>query len=258
MSLPTTRNIVLGSGRIYFDEGPGAGELYIAETPGFGLNVASEGVEILSDDGPVAEPLLNVTKQVTRNFSLATKNVTDEALALFLIGDITTKTTGAASVTGKAINGGGALEGGRWYQLGVDATHPAGIRGIGNVVIKSAPSTTHVVDVAYKLDAETGRIYVVPGGTCDGQICTSDYDTTAVSWSQVASNDTGAKRGALRYIADNTAGENRDVFIPDCVMEPNGELPFKSRDTAQQMGWTVKVQKPSDGRAGVYVNGRPT
>lgn len=255
MSLPATRNIVLGAGRIFFDEGPGAGELYIAETPGFGLNVASESVEIMSDDGPVAESLVNVTKSVSRNFSLTTKNITDDALALFVMGDKSTKTTTVATVPGKAINGGVALDGGRWYQLGVDSTHPAGIREIGSVAIKTG-GTTHALTTDYVLDADTGRIYVVPGGGCDGAICTSDYATTASSWSQVASNDTGAKRGALRFVADNTAGENRDVFIPDCVMEPNGELPFKSRDNAQQMGFTVKVQKPDDGRASVYINGR--
>lgn len=255
MSLPTTRNIVLGAGRIFFDEGPGAGELYLAETPGFGLNVASEGIEIMSDDGPVAESLVNVTKSVSRNFSLTTKNVTDDALALFMIGDKTTQTTAVASITAKAVNGGVAVAGGRWYQLGVDSTHPAGIRAIGAVAIKTG-GTTHVLDTDYKLDAATGRIYIIPGGGCEGDILTSDYATTAVSWGQVASNDTGAKRGALRYVADNTAGDNRDVFIPDCVMEPNGELPFKSRDNAQQMGFTVKVQKPDDGRASVYINGR--
>lgn len=256
MSLPATRNIVLGAGRIFFDEGPGAGELYLAETPGFGLNVASESTEILSDDGPVAEPLINPTRRVSRNFSLTTKNITDDALALFVMADKATKTTSVASVTGKAINGGVAVAGGRWYQLGVDANHPAGIRGIGSVAIKTG-GTTHVADTDYVLDAETGRIYIVPGGGADGDIITSDYATTATSWGQVSSNDTGAKRGALRFVADNTAGENRDVFIPDCVMEPNGELPFKSRDNAQQMGFTVKVQKPDDGRASVYINGRP-
>lgn len=257
MSLPTTRNIVLGSGRVFFDEGPGAGELYIAETPGFSLNVVSESTEVLSDDGPVAEPLINPSKKTTRNFSLTTKNITDEALALFLIAEKSTLTTSVASITLKAINGGVGVKQGRWYQLGVDSTHPTGVRGIGSVAIKDAVPKTYDVTDDYVLDAATGRIYIVPGGAiADDTVITSDYATTAVSWSQLASNDLGAKVGSLRYIADNTAGENRDVFIPSCVMEPNGELPFKSRDNAQQMGFTVKVQKPTDGRSSVYINNR--
>lgn len=253
MSLPTARNIVLGAGRIFFDDG--TGELYLAETPGFELTVTPESLEIESDDGPVAEPLLNISTKVTRNFTLQTKNIIDAALALFLGGDVSTKTTTVASITAKAVNGGVAVVGGRWYQLGVDSTHPSGIRGIGTVVIKTG-GTTHTVLTDYILDADLGRIYIVPGGGAEGEILTSDYATTAVDWSQIATNDDGPKRGALRYIADNTAGENRDLFIPVCVMEPNGTVQFKSRSEAQSLGFNVKVEKPTDGRASVYVNSR--
>lgn len=254
MSLPTSRNIVLGSGRIFFDDG--TGELYLAETPGFELTVSPESIEIMSDDGPVAETLVNVSTKTTRNFKLSTKNIIAEALGMFLGADVASKTTAVASVTGKAINGGVAVEGGKWYQLGVDATHPAGIRAIGTVAIKTAPSTTHVENTDYILDAALGRIYIVPGGGADGDIITSDYATTAVSWEQISTNDDGPKRGALRYIADNTAGENRDVFIPVCVMEPDGTAQFKNRSEAQSLGFNVKVEKPTDGRESIYINGR--
>lgn len=253
MSLPTSRNIVLGSGRIFFDDG--TGELYIAETPGFELTVSPTSVEIKSDDGPVAETLLNVSTETTRNFKLTTKNIIDAALALFVGGDVSAKTTTVASVTAKAVNAGVAVEGGKWYQLGVDSTHPAGIRKIGTVLIKTG-GTTHVVTTDYILDADLGRIYIVPGGGCEGDILTSDYATTASSWSQVATNDAGSQRGALRYIADNTAGENRDVFIPVCVMEPDGTAAFKDRSNAQVLGFNVKVEKPTDGRESIYINGR--
>ncbi len=253
MSLPTDRNIVLGSGRIFFDDG--TGELYIAETPGFELSVTPESLVINSDDGPVAEPLLNISTGVTRNFTLNTKNIIDAALAMFLGATVSEKATTVASVTAKAINGGVAVVGGRWYQLGVDSTHPAGIRAIGSVVIETG-ATTHTLTTDYILDADLGRIYIVPSGGCDGEILTSDYATTAVSWSQITSDDLGPKRGALRYIADNTAGANRDLFVPVCVMEPNGSVQFKSRSEAQTLGFNVKVEKPTDGRASVYINNR--
>ena len=256
LALPTTRNIVVPAGYFYFDENFNSGELYIAETPEFKLTGNSEGIEVLSDDGPVAETLVDIVTSVKRAANFITKSMTDDGYAMFVMGDKSTKTTSVASVTGKAINGGVALDGGRWYQLGVDATHPAGIRGIGSVAIKTG-GTAHALTTDYILDAETGRIYVVPGAGCDGAICTSDYATTATSWSQIATNDTGPKRGAARFLADNTVGENRDVFIPDCTISPNGEINMKGRGAAQQMGFNLKINKPDDGRASVYINGRP-
>jgi len=254
MSLPTSRNIVLGSGRVYFDDG--TGELYLAETPGFSLQITEEAFEVLSDDGPVAEPLLNKTTKVSRNFTLSTKNIIDAALAMFVIGDVAAKTTTSAPVTAKPINGGVGVKQGKWYQLGVDANNPAGIRKVTAVAIK-AGATTHVLNTDYVLDTDLARIYIVPGGgIADNTVITSDYSTSAVSWSEITSNDLGAKTGALRYIADNTAGENRDLFIPSCVMGPNGEAAFKSRKEVQTLGFVVKVQKPDDGRASLYINGR--
>lgn len=255
LALPTSRNIVVPAGYFFFDEGPGAGELYIAETPEFKLTGSTDGIEILSEDGPVAETLVDKVTSVKRSANFATKNITDDGYALFVMGDKTSKTTIVGSVTGKAINGGVALKGGRWYQLGVDTTNPSGIRGIGSVAIKTG-ATTHVLTTDYILDAPTGRLYVVPGGGCDGAICTSDYATTATSWSQIASNDTGPKRGSARFLSDNTEGENRDIFIPDCTISPNGEVNMKGRGAAQQMGFNLKINKPDDGRASVYVNGR--
>lgn len=260
MSLPTTRNIVLGSGRVFFDKfdanGDPTGELYMAETPGFELTVSPESTEIFSDDGPVAESLINVTKSVSRNFAITTKNITDQSLALFLIATAGSQTTSAGAETATAINGGKGVKQGHWYQLGVSAGRPTGVRAITTVAIKEGV-TAKTVDTDYVLDAALGRIYIVPGGGIDeGDILTADFTRTAVSWTEVASNDLGAAKGALRYVADNTAGENRDLYVPSCVLEPNGTAAFKSRDTAQTLGFTVKVQKPSDGRSSVYVNGR--
>lgn len=258
---PTTRNIVLPAGRVYFDEeladGSHVGELYLAETPGFALKVATESTVIMSDDGPVAEELVNVATQVTREFDLKCKNITGDVLALFLIADKGSKSTTAGAVTGKAINGGVGVKQGYWYQLGVDADYPAGVRGVTGVAIKTG-GTTHTLDQDYRLDPTAARVYIVPGGgIADGTVITSDYNKTAVAWEQVSSNDLGAKKGSLRFVADNTAGINRDLFVPSCVMAPAGETQFKGRTTAQEVGFAVKVQKPAAGGASVILNGRP-
>lgn len=166
-------------------------------------------------------------------------------------------TTGVASVTDKPINGGNGVTQGLWYQLGVDATHKAGIRGIGTVVIKDGV-TPQTVDVDYKLDAELGRIYIIPGGgIADTTVLTSDYDTTVVSWDDVATNSSGPRRGALRFTADNPKGANRDLFARNVTMSSNGDMAWKSSDTVQKMTFNVSIQKPADGSPAMHINGRP-
>src|SRR5574343_879615 len=132
-------NIVVGSGRLYFDDGHG--ELYLAETPGFELNVSVESTEVLSEDGRIAETLAVVPKRVSRNFSFSTKNVVAEALALFVMAAAGKLSTTAASVTASAIHGGQGVTPGLWYQLGVSAALPAGVRGVSDVVIKHGVDT---------------------------------------------------------------------------------------------------------------------
>ncbi len=257
---PNTRNIVLPAGRAYFNElradGTYVGELYLAETPGFALKVASESTVIMSDDGPVAEELVNKTTSVSRDFDLKCKNMTGDVLAMFLIADKASLTTTAGPVTGKAINGGAGVTQGYWYQLGEDASFPAGVRNVSAVSIKTG-ATTHVLDADYKLDATGARIYIMPGGgIADDTVITSDYTKAATSWENITSNDLGAKTGAFRFVADNTSGENRDLYVRSCVMSPNGSIEFKGRTTPQEAGFSVKVQKPTDGTPSVIVNGR--
>ena len=253
---PTTKNIVLGAGHIYFDpldaSGDYTGERYLAETPGFSLAANATILEDWTADGATAEKHVFVTTQVTRDFTLTLKDFSPDNFALFVMGDASTITTTSASVTSDPINGGNGVLQGRWYQLGVSTTKPTGVRAITSLVIGA-----HTVDVDYKQDLTTGRIYIIPGGgIADDDVITCNYSTTAVSWDHVASNDDGAVRGALRFVAANTNGNNMDFYAPDVRMNPNGSMELKSRDTVSIMTFSVSAQVPDDGRAAVYVNGR--
>jgi len=253
-------NIVLGSGKVYFDahdaDGNLTGESYLAETPDFALTVESDKLEEFSSDGPTAEKLMDITKTVNRKGACTVKDISGENLAMFIMGDVGSLSTGVSAVVADPVNDGRAVAGDRWYQLGVDATHPAGLRGLTDVVINDG-GTALTLTTDYLLDAETGRIFIVAGGSGDGKVLTGDFNTTAVSWENITSNDLGAKTGALRWIADNTYGENRDAYFPDVVMSPAGDFQWKSRDTVQVLGFDIGIQKPADGRESVYINGRP-
>lgn len=261
MTKPATKNIVLGAGAVFFDEfdasGNLTGERYLAETPGFSLTVTSENLEDFSSDGPIAEKHLDVAIRVARDAALTLKDMSAANFAMFIIGDLSTKSTASGSETGTAINGGNGVKQGHWYQLGVSTTLPTGVRDITNVVIKDGVPTTYDLTDDYEVDLDLGRIYIVPGGgIADDTVLLADFDRTAASWEQVTSNDLGAKTGALRFVANNTSGANKDLYLPSIVLRPDGEFAFKSRDTVQQMGFAIGINNPGDGRAAVYLNGR--
>jgi len=259
---PSTKNTVLGSGYLYFDKldanGNYTGERYIAETGNFSSTVNAESLEAWSQDGAIAEKKLDQPTRVTRDCAFNAESIDDALLELFFIATKSTQSTSAGSKTAQPINAGNGVKQGRWYQLGVSAEQPAGVRGIENVAIKDAVPTTYTIDTDYKLDATGGRIYIVIGGNiADDTVITADYDETTTTWDEWVTNDNGAAQGALRFVADNTAGTNRDYYYPKVTLKPDGEYALKSREDIQQVGFAVSVLNPGDGRAALYINGRP-
>ena len=252
-------DIVLGAGKIYFElensigvlEG---GERYLAETPGFTSTVTPETLEDWSSDGKVAEKLLDITTRVNRGGTLILKDVLIDNVALFIAGAVSTVTQAATPVVDEAVTG----YKDRWIQLGRSASNPTGVRNVSAVSIASAavPGTPLSSTTDYELDAALGRFRPLPTGTItDAQALVGDYTPAANTRSRVASDQLGPKVGALRFIADNTAGPNRDVYIPRVQLAPDGELAWKSRDTVMQMQFQLRVST-RPGYAQMYVDGR--
>lgn len=253
-----TQNFVLGAGKLYFDpfdaNGDKTGERYLGDTPGFEITIETESLEKWGSDAAVAEKLKDVTTQVTRNTTIQCDNIVDENLELFVIGDLETLSSSAGSVADEDL---GTVKASRYYQLGVSATLPTGVRDIENVVVHdgSTGGTTYTEDTDYEVDLALGRIHILPGGSLAGNQAYVDYDTKAGSRTQVLSADTAPQSGALRFIADNTEGDNRDLYAPNVQLRPNGAMAFKSRDTWQQMSFTAEFLK-SGQKSAVYIDGR--
>ena len=256
---------IIGAGRLYFEitnalgvPSDGGGEVYLGDSPGFSLTVESESLEDWSSDGPIAEKDVDVAIRVNRSFSLTTKNISFDNLALFVIGQVADVTQASGSVQAEALDG---VQPGRYYQLGAGATNPTGVRGISAVVVEDDTPVTPVEFTEgddYEVDLVLGRIYIVPGGAIAADTnLRVDYTRAANTRSQVTTDNMGAKYGRLRYVEDATFGEPRDVYGPFVQLKPTGELAFKSRDTVQQMGWEVSVQSPPGGGSALYIDGRP-
>jgi hypothetical protein len=250
-------DIVLPAGLAYFDiedaSGDLTGERYLAESRQTALSVESQNLEVFGSDTPIAEKILDVATQVARSFALTLEDMAIDNLALFVIGDASTLSQSSGSETAEVHD---AVTQGRYYQLGASTSNPTGAREVSSVVVKDDGSTTFTVTDDYTVDTVLGRVYVVPGGAItDGTNLRIDYDTAAKDREHIVSSSLGAKRGALRIIADNTEGSNRDIYIPKVQLRPNGATEFTSRDTVQQVQFEVSVSKRT-GYEQLYVDGR--
>jgi hypothetical protein len=251
-------DIVLGAGKIYFEiedanGALGTGERYLAETPGFSLSVTPETLEDWSSDGKIAEKLLDITTRVNRGGTLTIKDALIDNIALFVAGGVSTVNQSATPVVDEAVKGWKD----KWTQLGASLSNPTGVRNVSSVVITGSGGTpTYSASTDYELDAVMGRFRPLTAGTiADGASLLADYTPAANSRSRIASDQLGPKVGALRFIAENTSGPNKDLYIPKVQMAPDGELAFKSRDTVMQMQFQLRISTRS-GYAQVYVDGR--
>jgi len=254
-------NKVLGAGKLYWEEEDANGDLagsevLLAETPSLTQSITTERVTDDNSDGPIAEQDLDIATKVTRSLAFSTKDISAKILAMFVLGSEATISQSATPVVGEAV---GLAKQGEYMQIG-KTLNLTGVRNISAVVIKVG-AATQVLGTDYTLDAALGRIFIVVGGGInDGDAVLADFTPAANNRQQVTTDQLGSKSGALRFIADNTAGDNKDAYIPKVTLSPNGEVNWKSRDTVQDLAFDGSVGTRVVGGvslAQVYIDGRP-
>jgi hypothetical protein len=232
----------------------GDGERYFGNTPGFSVAFAAENLDHFSSEGGVREKDDSVQLTLNRTGKMECDNISDENLALAFLGESSTVSQSAATALQEVHEG--ALRG-RFYQLGMSESMPAGVRQVANVVVKKGVSwvTTVAASGNYQVDLELGRVYVEDDAPdindVDIQIT---YDTLASTRTQVVSG-TNPVYGALRLVADNPKGQNRDYYLPYVKLAPDGDLLLKSEEW-QKVGFTLEVLKKADNIQALYVDGR--
>lgn len=255
-----TNNYVLGRGKVFFNRftagttTPADGERYIGNTPEFNTTSAEDTLEHYSSDGGLKVKDKSVTLQINRTGTFTTDNIDKDNLALLFSGNSTTVTQAAATAQTQRVNG----KKGRYYQLGVSPSNPAGVRKVTNVTVQDTAATPVVVAAAnYTVDLELGRVYFKDDATgiTDGTQYDIKFDVTATTFEQVISkNDT--VYGQIRFVADNAVGQNRDFFLPYVKLAPNGDYALKG-DEWQQISFNMEILKLDDVTEAMYVNGRP-
>lgn len=260
------KNYTLGRGKLFFDRyatgvdivaaTQGEGERYLGNTPGFTMNSSEENLEHFSSEGGVRVKDDSVQLQLDRGGSIVCDNISDENLALVFLGDSATISQAAAVGTVTVHE---SIKLGRFFQLGVDETNPSGLRNVSNVVVKNGVAFADTVAAAgnYEIDEERGRLYILPDAAdvVDGDDIQITFDVAASTRTQVVSGST-AIYGALRYIADNPKGANRDVYMPYVKLAPDGDLALKGDEWMSQ-NFTLEILKKASNIEAIYVDGIP-
>lgn len=257
-----TPNYMLGAGKLYFDrfdedDNP-TGELYIGNTTSLTGTIDEEREEHYSSDEAERAKDESVVTRSDHTIGFTTDDISPENLAMLWKG--TAEVLAVAAITSTTENITVAALG-RWYQIGVSDAHPTGARALTITAVTDDAGTPVAIPggnggVNYEYDAELGRIFIKEGATDvdPGDIIKVTYTAAAHSREVIIAK--GEKiRGALRYIADNTKGKNRDDFWPLVELSPDGDFEYKG-DSWAEMSFTGEVLKKV-GRDKHYVDGRP-
>jgi len=243
LTYPHDNDYTLGAGYVSFaaessSTTEGTAFRYLGQTSGFSVGGNAEIITADSYDTPVAEEKVRIVKKVTRESALTLNDIDAYNLSLFLMGSASSVTqatgSGSTSIT---------MQKGRYYKIGGDDVMDITVTATG--VKQGTASGTAIAAVTgsttnYELDINQGIIYFPTGTAATTGSITVSYSKVASSWDKVVTGATPIY-GTLLFVGDNTVGENRRLKISRCVLAPNGQLEFKSRDNFMAATMTVGI-----------------
>lgn len=259
--MATANNYVLGRGKVFFDRfAPGTlvsekGERFFGNCPEFSTSASADTLDHYSSTGGMKVKDASVDLQINRTGTFTCDNINGQNVALFFSGTATDVVQAASTGATEALT----LYKGRYYQLGKTAANPAGVRRVTNLVIETTGGTPVTVAAAgnYEFDAARGRLYVLDDATdiVDGTEYDFTYDLQA-STGEVVVSENSTIYGAIRFVADNATGENRDYYLPYVKLSPNGDYSLIGDDW-QTIGFNMEILKLDDATESMYITDIP-
>ncbi|MDT4876145.1 hypothetical protein FQZ97_1115650 [compost metagenome] len=83
------------------------------------------------------------------------------------------------------------------------------------------------------------------------------YTPVAGSYTRLKTGGDVSFLSAIRVVADNAAGSNKDWYMPRCRLTPSGDLPIVSNEVEfVTVEFDVDILKSANAEA-IYVGGRP-
>lgn len=252
-------NLVLGRGRLYFERfAPGTriptgAERYLGSTQTVTVNQSETNLDHYSMEGGRKVKDRSVALSNDSGGAFTTDDISVENVALWYLGEAAVQVI--ASGTGLMSTYTDAKHD-TYFQLGVSPATPQGARNVTGVT--AAIGVTPVTASGnYEVDLELGRVYIIPGapgitnGTAD---VVFTYGQSAGSETLIVPNGEQI-HGALRYIADNSEGDNDDRYWPYVKLAADGDHALKGDDW-QNMGFTFEVLKRDASTKEVYITRR--
>lgn len=130
-------------------------------------------------------------------------------------------------------------------------------------------TSNYTVTTHYVLSPESARFGIKPTGAL-ADACALYYEVTggypsinagytpaANSRTQISSESVGAVNGQFRFIAENGAGDNRDLFIASCSLAPNGDLPFITDNDTAAATLDLGINERDSDTPQIIIDGRP-
>lgn len=259
------RDYTIGRGEVHFARFlPGTttrtGYRYLGNTPEFSLTLESETLDHYNSDRGIREKDASVTIEVTRSGTIATDEINNENVSMFLFSangaEVITSAGGA--VTGYAI---ADVIPGQSYPLGVDAADPVGALSIAypgtgpTAFAVKKGATVFAAGDDYVYTPASALLKIIDGGAIlKGDDITVDFTELVYSYELVKSGSEPVT-GALKFVTYNPIGPDRIFTFPYVSISPNGDWNLKG-DEWQQLPLNFEILRLGDLEA-IYMNGAP-
>jgi hypothetical protein len=176
-------------------------------------------------------------------------------LALWFLGEASVVAVAAAAAVVETIT----MFPGRVYQLGTTPAIPHGVRNTTITTITEAGGAKPAIaqPANFIIEPELGRIEVrsdAPAIDAEGVEVEVTYAVAAHAESLVISGSQSIY-GALRFIAENQHGSNKDHYYPYVKLTPDGDFSLKGDDW-QNMTFTGMVMKRDSRTRRSYISQR--
>lgn len=129
----------------------------------------------------------------------------------------------------------------------------------GTVTWRCETLITLVPDTDYTIDEDLARVYVKPAArvSAHGGQWTFGYTKTTVSREQLQTAGVADVYGALRFIASNAKGTNRDLFAANVLLAPSGDLVMKADSPAYaEMSFDLSFNVGNNEEPALIIDGR--
>ncbi len=216
-------NILLGRGKVYFDRfdtsGNRTGELFLGNCPTFEITPSPEEVKKYSSADKAADLIASDVLRTALALRIVGDEFSKENLAMALFGDTSTLAQTGSTITNEAIS---SVLQGRYYPLTKRQVSAVNVTGTGG-------NPTYVLNTDFKVDAVSGRIYIVEGGgIADATNIEVDYTYATLSLPTVRGMNQSSIKGYLRFIGDPARGPKYECEIWRASIRADGAIGFIS------------------------------